>query len=157
MRVSIRVAECHPDRKHYAKGLCQSCYEKTRDRPWTPECSRSRRDRRRKQAAEYLLESRYWPKLKTAILGVFGTRARLFKVVGHQYQESGISDILGCICGKYIAIELKGMRLEFQPGQKEFLRSIENAGGIAWIVRTNENPDEVATRLLETLRREGLV
>lgn len=26
-RVKNRMAQCHPNRKHYAKGMCQDCYD----------------------------------------------------------------------------------------------------------------------------------
>lgn len=28
MSKSVRVTSCHPDRKHYSKGLCRPCYER---------------------------------------------------------------------------------------------------------------------------------
>lgn len=31
-----RAPDCHPERKHYAKGLCAQCYDRQRDRGYAP-------------------------------------------------------------------------------------------------------------------------
>lgn len=54
----------------------------------------------------------------------------------------GIPDILGCWEGRGTALELKEfkgvrvMKLKFRPGQLDWLRDWQKAGGISWIIST---------------------
>lgn len=79
----------------------------------------------------------------------------VFKVVGHPYQMSGVPDIILCINGLMIAIEVKWQR----PGetkkhaearvtkQQEFqMCGIHNAGGITGVVTTVEEAIHLVTR-----------
>lgn len=47
----MRLAECHPDRKHLARGLCKQCYDK-----WQGSRSRARRNEAARRWAKANLE-----------------------------------------------------------------------------------------------------
>ena len=71
--------------------------------------------------------------------------AYYLKVHGSMYQPAGTPDILACVNGRFIAIEVKrekgGVVSELQ---KSKIRKINSAGGIAFVAR---NVDEVSTML----------
>ena len=50
--------------------------------------------------------------------------------------EKGIADIIGCYKGRMIAIELKSSKGVLSPAQAEFLRRINEAGGLAFCAKT---------------------
>ncbi|MDT2980647.1 VRR-NUC domain-containing protein [Enterococcus casseliflavus] len=66
--------------------------------------------------------------------------AYYLKVHGSMYQPSGTPDILACVAGKFIGIEVKrpdgGVVSELQ---KSKLRKIEKAGGVAIVARSVED------------------
>jgi len=53
---------------------------------------------------------------------------------GDDYQENGISDILGCYHGRFVAIEAKQPGGKASPLQLLFLKDVKKAGGFAAIV-----------------------
>ncbi len=61
-------------------------------------------------------------------------RSKWIKIHGHEGQESGISDLLGCVEGRFVAVEMK-MRGHDGPSplQRLFTRDIERAGGVALV------------------------
>lgn len=69
------------------------------------------------------------------------------KVHGSAYQPAGTADILACINGRFVAIEVKkpsgGVVSDLQ---KLKLRQVENAGGVGIIARSVE---DVQTKLKE--------
>lgn len=58
----------------------------------------------------------------------------VFKNNGNIFTETGRPDLVGCLCGKFIAIELKraGHMNEVSEAQKIVGKKIKDAGGI-WI------------------------
>ena len=48
----------------------------------------------------------------------------------------GVSDIIGIHKGRMIAIELKAPKGTVSPAQEEFIRRINEAGGLAFVART---------------------
>ncbi|MGO2084168.1 VRR-NUC domain-containing protein [Vagococcus sp.] len=71
--------------------------------------------------------------------------AYYLKVHGSMYQPAGTPDILACVNGRFIGIEVKrekgGVVSELQ---KSKIRQIKNTGGIAFVARSVE---EVSTML----------
>lgn len=53
-----------------------------------------------------------------------------FKVHGSPYQQSGISDIIGLVRGKFVAIELKVGKNRLTALQSRFLAEVRRAWGI---------------------------
>jgi hypothetical protein len=70
------------------------------------------------------------------------------KVHGHLGQRPGVPDIIACIQGRFVAIELKGARGRVTPQQEQEIRRIRAAGGIAGVARSLE---DVVTLLQEVL------
>ena len=52
-----------------------------------------------------------------------------FKVAGGPYQQAGVPDIVGCLGGKFFAIEVKVPGNKPTPLQEKVMQDIENAGG----------------------------
>ena len=50
--------------------------------------------------------------------------------------EPGVSDIIGCHKGRMIALELKAPKGVVSPAQEEFIRRVNEAGGLAFVART---------------------
>jgi len=61
------------------------------------------------------------------------------KVWGNMYQKSGVPDILACINGKFVGIELKTNTGKTSEIQKKNLSEIRNCGGIGiWVKESDE-------------------
>lgn len=73
--------------------------------------------------------------------GAFGWRSNsvgIFDPVRRIYRtapKKGVSDILACYKGKFIAIEVKIGKDRLSPEQEGFLKSIEYTGGITFIAK----------------------
>lgn len=78
---------------------------------------------------------------------------RVFKIQGsdESFQEVGIPDLLCCVHGWFVGLEVKQSGGEASPRQLLILRQIYEAGGVAGIV---ESVAQVAS-LLGTLDREA--
>lgn len=77
--------------------------------------------------------------------------AYYLKVHGSAYQPAGTPDILACINGRFIGIEVKKPKGGVVSDlQKLKLRQIENAGGVGIIAR---NVSDVSERI----KRENIV
>lgn len=88
---------------------------------------------------------------------------RVLKLFGIQYfmpvQNGmgvvGVSDIIGCWAGWYIAIETKapGKKGSVTPNQANFLKTVQNHGGLALVIDDAEELRRILTDIL-TLRQE---
>lgn len=75
-------------------------------------------------------ESAFSAKLRKALtLQLSGSR--WMKMAGNEFMENGISDLLGCADGRFVAIEVKTNKNWFDPLQVQYLKSIDAAGGVA--------------------------
>lgn len=60
------------------------------------------------------------------------------KVWGGGYQRSGIPDLIICLKGKFMAVELKNEDGKLSPLQLYNINKIKQAGGQAFILRPSE-------------------
>jgi Holliday junction resolvase len=72
--------------------------------------------------------------------------AYYFYPVTGGYGASGVPDIIGCINGKFFAIECKAGKNVPTALQEKNLREINETGGVAMVVN-EQNIDEVTTVL----------
>lgn len=95
------------------------------------------------------LESNFVSKLEKYIKTTFQDEAWFLKVGGNASQRSGIPDILVCIRGKFIAIELKREDGSGVPSKQQIIecKKINRAGGISII----SNSFEEVKNLLNTI------
>jgi Holliday junction resolvase len=71
------------------------------------------------------------------------------KVHGSPYQKKGFPDLLGCVDGRYITVEVKtSMKSKLTENQKEVIKNIAQEGGIAIVATT---PVEALTLIKELL------
>lgn len=75
-------------------------------------------------------------------------RTRTIKILGHSGQEAGISDILACVCGRFLAIEMKQPNFKHKVSalQALFLDDIEAAGGYAAVCSSVEEVERAACK-----------
>ena len=66
------------------------------------------------------------------------------------YAQAGVPDIIACIKGRFVAIEVKRPGKKPEPIQEAFLDSLTRKGGVAFWA---DNLDTVK----ETLKKENLV
>lgn len=73
-----------------------------------------------------------------SILKYLKTLPRCFfwKEHGGIYGTSGIPDIIVCIDGRFIALEVKTQKGKTTPLQNAAIRKIRNSGGFAFVVRS---------------------
>lgn len=62
--------------------------------------------------------------------------------------EAGVADLLVCLKGQFIALEIKMEGKEPRPNQVAFLESIKRAGGCAGVVYSNSWREDVDKILL---------
>lgn len=75
-----------------------------------------------------------------SILKYLKTLPRCFfwKEHGGIYGTSGIPDIIVCIDGRFIALEVKTQKGKTTPLQNAAIRKIRSSGGFAFVVRSVE-------------------
>jgi Holliday junction resolvase len=77
--------------------------------------------------------------------------ATVYKIHGgDNFQEDGIPDLLCCLRGVFVGIELKQEGEKPSKAQEHQMRKINHAGGIAFVA---ESLDDVKAELGATLRR----
>lgn len=57
---------------------------------------------------------------------------------GGQYTKAGVPDLLCCVNGRFVAIEVKAERGRVSPLQEHHIGEIEKAGGVALVVRPSD-------------------
>ncbi|MGG3987713.1 VRR-NUC domain-containing protein [Bacillus smithii] len=65
--------------------------------------------------------------------------AYYLKVHGSMYQPAGIPDILACINGRFVGIEVKRPHGVVSALQKANIQKIETAGGVAFVAYSVED------------------
>ena len=71
------------------------------------------------------------------------------KITGGMFMEAGISDIIACVNGRYVAIEVKKPGGVVSALQTRFIESVERAGGIGFVAYSL---DEVKERLKDIVK-----
>jgi hypothetical protein len=74
------------------------------------------------------------------------------KIHGGWFQDAGIPDLIGCVCGLFFGFEVKEPDGDLSAIQIENIDDIEDAGGVACEVITLEQAIEI---VYETLRKTG--
>lgn len=69
--------------------------------------------------------------------------ARVIKYHGSAMNESGVADLLVCLAGRFVAIEVKMEGEKPRPNQVAFLESIKKAGGRAGVVYSDSWREDV--------------
>ena len=70
------------------------------------------------------------------------------KIHGNRFQLVGIPDLLCCVKGRFIALEVKFMQGKPSPAQLIMLQRIKRAGGYSAIVRSVSGALEALHRAL---------
>lgn len=78
-----------------------------------------------------------------------------FKVFGNAFQESGIPDIIGCINGRFIGLEIKSSRGKASDLQLYKIDLINKAGGYGTVV-SPKNWEEVKSKLIKIDKGEWI-
>lgn len=79
------------------------------------------------------------------------------KYFGCNYSTSGTPDILACVNGYFLAIEVKAQRGKVSPLQMTKIRDIRTAGGFAYVVYPsgwNKLKDVIDGLLIDKFNRE---
>ncbi len=85
---------------------------------------------------------------KNQNIGVFDPKAKVFRKNHSKHQMKGISDILGVINGKMVAIEIKKPKTEMAAktyptrAQKDFLAKVRDNGGHGLVARSVADVEE---------------
>ena len=79
---------------------------------------------------------------KNESTGVFDPKKKVFRTNKNPHKIKGVSDILGVFEGKPLAIEVKSYSGTVRKEQKEFIKRINEEGGIAFVARSIEDVAE---------------
>lgn len=88
--------------------------------------------------------------IQTKILNFINSQPGCYavKVTGGLYQKGGISDILACVKGRYVAIEVKRPGERLTPLQESFLAKVVYTGGRAFVATSVE---EVKAKMVDII------
>ena len=78
----------------------------------------------------------YW---KNNSVGVYDARKQVYRKAKSKYIINGVSDILGVVNGKFVAIEVKSAKGRLSESQKDFMHQVKDKGGIAFVARCIED------------------
>lgn len=92
-------------------------------------------------------ESRLQEKIQTALKRSVG--GFWFKAHGGAYQKRGLPDLIGCVKGRYFALEVKVPGNEATPLQEATMQKIRDAEGVSCVV---ESVEEALDAVRKTLR-----
>lgn len=77
---------------------------------------------------------------KNQTTGVFDPKLGFFRVMNNKHNGKGSSDILACINGYFVAIEVKRThKSKVSAGQTDFINKIIKAGGVAFVACSIED------------------
>ena len=88
----------------------------------------------------------FWKNQST---GIYDPVKKTFRKSYNKHHLNGVSDILGIVNGKFIAIEVKTKRGRPTENQTNFLRRINENGGIAFIARSIEDVEDGLTGCID--------
>jgi Holliday junction resolvase len=96
-------------------------------------------------------ESRLQEKIRKAIVSKF-PGCYIYKTHGGPMQKKGLPDIVGCINGRFIAIEVKvpGRENTLTEIQKLNLEQIEASGGLAFMSTSVEHSVDTVKAYIKT-------
>lgn len=97
-----------------------------------------------RQQPESALVNKIKNKLSTSLGGSWT------KIHGGAYQRNGISDLIGCVEGKFVALEVKvpGREGTLTKLQERYLEEIRKAGGIAAMVSSVDQAIDIVKEQL---------
>ncbi len=75
---------------------------------------------------------------KNQSVGIFDARKKIYRKSKNPYHLNGVSDILGVIQGRFLAIEVKSKHGVVSDDQRVFIRKTLDEGGIAFVSRSVE-------------------
>lgn len=74
--------------------------------------------------------------------------ARVYKIHGNAFQEAGTPDLLCCLAGRFIGLEVKKRGNKPTYIQEASLRTIRKAGGIAGVIYTDTYKQDIDNLLM---------
>lgn len=74
-----------------------------------------------------------------------------FKYFGNAFSTAGIPDLIACVKGRFVGIELKSEKGKTSPLQDYNLEAIEKSGGISIVLRPS-GFDDFKSRIEELLK-----
>lgn len=89
-------------------------------------------------------------------IGVFDPVKKIYRKSNSKHSLRGISDIIGVIDGRFLAIEVKSKSGIISPEQRIFLAKINEQGGIGFVARSVEQTIDSLTKIFpdnENLKR----
>lgn len=84
---------------------------------------------------EFLLwyPGKFW---KNNSVGVYDPIKKCYRKAKSKHIINGVSDILGVMNGRFIAIEVKSAKGRLSESQKDFIHEVKQHGGIAFVARS---------------------
>ena len=79
------------------------------------------------------------------------------KIAQGAYSSDGISDILGCYKGRFIAMEVKRAKEKPTPLQTIYLNDVVRAGGIASVVRSVKDAMKTIEKALTNFSSHDII
>lgn len=81
--------------------------------------------------------------------------AFVLKIHGNRYMQNGVPDLLCCVAGRFVGLEVKvpGKEDTVTKLQKQTIKEIRQAGGIAFAVTSIEEADRIVKKVYERISR----
>jgi penicillin-binding protein-related factor A (putative recombinase) len=72
-------------------------------------------------------------------VGVYDPAKKSYRINRSRHHMNGVSDILGILQGRFVAIEVKNKIGRLSPEQRQFINKINVSGGLAFMARSIED------------------
>tara|TARA_Y100000114_G_scaffold35823_2_gene31361 strand:- start:1369 stop:1740 length:372 start_codon:yes stop_codon:yes gene_type:complete len=108
---------------------------------------------------EFLLwyPGKFW---KNNSVGVYDPVKKCYRKAKSKHIINGVSDILGVMNGRFIAIEVKSAKGRLSEAQKDFIHEVKQNGGIAFVARSlqdvKDNLEDEAKRFRSKAEQSSL-
>ncbi len=76
---------------------------------------------------------------KNDSVGIYDPTKKTFRTNRNPHKLKGVSDILGLLNGRLLAIEVKSETGVLRPEQRIFITRVNDEGGVAFVTRSLEN------------------
>lgn len=76
-------------------------------------------------------------------VGIWDPVKKTYRRRKNKFYRRGVSDILGCWCGRFFAIEVKSKNGRVTPEQQSFIDDVNAIGGVAFVARSIDDVEKV--------------
>ena len=86
--------------------------------------------------------------IQKEIIDLLQEQPKVYLVKVHSATKAGVPDILTCIHGRFVALEVKTLKGKASELQLTNIKRIREAGGLAFVVRSRDEVKHIINQLM---------